>query len=491
MPSTRLYPTPALRSLPTVSPSRPAIQWARWLALVDVAQAAALATALVVCARTLVSPAPFEYAESDTATWIWMLRHGQPIYGPLAGLPTRLSHYPPLQLWLVARLAPSDGAILTVARALSLFGLALTALAARLCVARATGSARAGRSAALLVITTAPIVFFGASGRSDLLALGLAALAMTLVALRVRGWPLLAAVLFALAVLCKHNVIILALGALWWASWRRPRQALVLGAVLAGCVGAVVLRLHLLVPLVAWMPTSWRLGSFLAPALSDVLPQAAALVIIAGLWRARRRIPAEAAAVLEPWLAAAALGCLWLPALARVGASTNYLLEWLLALAITSSIAAQLGIAARWQRLHAAATSVRTLAKLWPLLFVVIPRVEAEQRAARQALASAGTGDRVLAERAWLATAAGQPPLVIPFLSHQLALRHLWNEGPLVELAEHRQLTEVLLDFALDEAVPAQRHLDRFSPELLDALRRGYVLSSQVGELHVYRPRRD
>ncbi len=462
------------------------LQRPRRLAIVDGLQRAALATALVLVVRTLTSPAPFDYGESDTATWIWLLRHGQPIYGPLTALPLRLTHYPPLQLWLVAKLAPSDGAILTVARLLSLCGLVLTALAARLCVARATGSTRAGSQAALLVATTTQLVYFGASGRGDLFALGLAALAMTTVALRVRGWPLVAALLFALALLCKHNLVVLPLGVLGWALWRQPRQALGFGLTLVALVGVSVWRLHLLVPLVAWTQTGWRLSDLAALTLTEVLPSAAALVVVAGLVRRRRRVPVPAAAVLEPWLVACALGSVWLLALARVGSSANYLLEWLLALVIASTIAAELGLGARWQRLHVAAASLQTLVKLVPLVLVVLPRAERELTLARQTLAS--TSGPVLAERTWLATAAGRPPVIIPFFAHQLAQRRLWSEAPLIDLARQQQLTRVLLDFSLAEAAPARRHEDRFAPALLAALRCGYVQAATVGELHVYVP---
>ena len=462
------------------------LQRKRRLMLVDGLQRAALATALVALVRTLVSPAPFDYGESDTATWVWLLRHGQPIYGQLSTPSLRLSHYPPLQLWLVAKLAPSDGAILFVARALSLCGLVTTALAARLCVVRATGSTRAGWNAALLVATTAQLVYFGASGRADLFALGLAALAMTTVALRVRGWPFAAALLFALALLCKHNLVVLPLSVLAWSLWRQPRHAIAFGLTLAGIVAACVWRLQLFVPLVEWTHTGWRLSCFLSLMLSDVLPGALALVVVARLVRNWRLVPERATAVLEPWLVACAIGGVWLLALARVGSSSNYLLEWLLAVAVTSTMAAQLGVGVRWQRLHVVAMSLLTLVKLVPLALVVMPRVESELALAHAALAT--TSGPVLAERTWLATAAGQPPVVIPFLSHQLAQRHLWDEAPLIDLAQRKQLTRVLLDFSLAEAVPAQRHDDRFAPALLTALRHNYVQTATVGELHVYAP---
>src|SRR6266542_3380667 len=147
---------------------RPSARPARWLAWVDVLQWVAVAGALSWCARTFTSPAPFEYAESDTATWAWMLRHGEPVYGPLGGLPMRLTNYPPLHLWLVARLAPRDAAIMTVARLLSLSGLLSTVVMARFCVAHATGSRRAGTSVALLLLVTFQLVYFGASARADL-----------------------------------------------------------------------------------------------------------------------------------------------------------------------------------------------------------------------------------------------------------------------------------------------------------------------------------
>jgi hypothetical protein len=458
----------------------------RSLAVVDALQLAAVATSLAFCMRALASRAPFEYGESDSATWAWMLRHGEPLYGPLAGLPMRFTHYPPLHLWLIARLATSDGAILPVARGLSLFGLALTALMARLCVARATGSARAGWSAALLLAGTCQLVYFGASGRGDLFGLGLGATAMTMLALRLPGWPLGSAVLFSLALLCKHNLVVLPVGALLWAAWRHPWQAVRLGLGMSVLVGAVVWRLELWTPLVSWTHTGWRFSSFAWLLFGDVLPIAAALAVVVQLLRGWRRIPAHAARVLEPWLVAAAVGCVWLLALGRVGSAANYLLEWLVAIAILSTAAAKLRIVPGWQRLHVVSTSAQTLATLLPLLLVAMPRVEAELSAARRALAS--SSGPVLAERTWLATATGHPPVVIPFFARQLAQRHLWSEAPLLALARRRQLTQVLLDFSLDDAAVARDRRDRFSPELIALLRRGYVLSERVGELRIYVP---
>jgi hypothetical protein len=220
--------------------------------------------------------------------------------------------------------------------------------------------------------------------------------------------------------------------------------------------------------------------------LTDVLPSVAAIIVVAWGARQLRRLPAFTAAVLEPWLVACAAGALWLLALGRVGSSSNYVLEWLLALSVAATIAAHFGIGARLMRVHVTAAAVSTLVKLVPLVLVILPRCERELDLARALPPANGP---VLAERTWLATVAGRPPVVMPFFAHQLALRHLWNEAPLVDLARRQRLTRVLLDFALDDPALAQRHEDRFAPELLAALRRNYVQTATVGQLHVYVPR--
>src|SRR5687767_11520265 len=73
---------------------------------------ACLACSIVLWVNVLWSPTPFHYADGDTATWIWLLRHGQDIYQAPAGLPVWQSNYPPLYLRLVAALTPRDDLIL-------------------------------------------------------------------------------------------------------------------------------------------------------------------------------------------------------------------------------------------------------------------------------------------------------------------------------------------------------------------------------------------
>src|SRR5437879_2862004 len=79
---------------------------------------------LVFWASVFGDPAPF-YADSDTATWIWLLRHGTDIYARPSGLPMWSTNYPPLFLRLVAALAPSDQSILRTGGLVALCGFLL------------------------------------------------------------------------------------------------------------------------------------------------------------------------------------------------------------------------------------------------------------------------------------------------------------------------------------------------------------------------------
>jgi hypothetical protein len=126
------------------------------------------------------------------------------------------------------------------------------------------------------------------------------------------------------------------------------------------------------------------------------------------------------------------------------------------------------------------------------MCLAIIPARRAEQAAARAALA--GVDGPVLAEQTFWAAGAGRAPLVVPFLTTQLAAAGRWDPAPLVEAIERGTVERALLGFPLDADVANDRlsfHAERFPGAVLAALRARYVLERRADgvDLWVYRPR--
>jgi hypothetical protein len=451
------------------------VHLARWSVAVAVVAMLGFWLAALRC------PMAFDYAESDVATWIWLLRHHHDLYRATAGEPFLGSNYPPLQLVLVTWLAGSDASILVVGRVLSLVAIAATAIFVGLNVAHLGSSRAAGVAAALLFVATARAGYFAAVCRPDAIALTLDAAAVTLCARRVRGWPWASAILFAASLLCKHNLVAGPIAVAVWA-WRRDRAAaLHFTMTLALVVGCVVIGGSLVEPLVRWSLAGYSVTRLLRWLVYAIAPSLFGLVaIVRALWTTR---PARGSP-LEVWthvLIAAVVATL---ALGRIGSSANYVLELVLALVIVGATVAPFTVA--W-RCHRIVTAIECLAVVTYQLAIRLPNASRESIAARAWMADAR--GPVLAETTWYATQAGRAPLTIPFLATQLT--NGASAAPL--LREAPRCDRLLFNFDLDDAEAWRAHRDRILPDLIATLRAGhrYRLVEHVGELYVYAPRND
>jgi hypothetical protein len=461
------------------------------------ARGLALAAFVVIAsfwALAVPFPTAYEYAEGDTATWIWIARHGEPLYRATSGLPMRRTNYPPLGLALAARAAPDDEHILATGRLLSLAGFALALAMVGLSVRAATGSAAAGLVAALLLGGTLRAGFWAGVCRPDALGFGCAAAGVTAAALRVRGWWLIAACMFAMALLTKQNLIVMPVGTAAWALLRERRRGLLLVAATGALLGAVLWRAPPLVDaLVRSSLAAWRPANFLRHLATSVAPSGLAIAMALALVRERARLPERARRVVGPWAGVLLAGLAWTVALGRVGADFNYLLELIAASTVLASIAAAHGKHARMFSMHAGICLVETAAWVAALALTVLPAKRAEAAAAARALR--GVDGPVFAEQSWYATASGHPPVVIPFLATQLAAGGRWDPAPLVEAVQRGELRRVLAGFSLEDDPAASRlrwHEERYPPGVVAALRERYRLVDRAappGELWIYAPR--
>ena len=433
--------------------------------------------------------APWEYAEGDCATWIWMLRHGESLYGAATGLAMRKSNYPPLYLGLVAQLAPSDGAILVTGRLVSLVGFSLAAAMVALCVRRATSSTGAAGIAVALLGGAASFGQWGAICRPDALAVGLGAAGVTCVALRVRGWPLAAACCFAASLMAKQSLIIFPVGAIGWALLSERRRGLLLAVATAALVLAAVSLGNLWQPLVENSVARWELQRFLKNGLRYAVPLTAGIVLSLGVFRRWPALSEEARGVAGPWLSVLLVALPWTASLGRVGASYNYLFELTVALSVLATLAAQTDRRGVLLLVHASLGLFFTLSSGLEQVAVTRPRAAAEMQAAQAALN--GVGGDVLSEQSAYVLSSGRPDVVVPFLAARLSAVGRWDSRPLVQALLRGEIARVLLQFSIDDADAAgeMEHRERFPSEVLSAIRARYELKRQAGELRIYEPR--
>lgn len=452
---------------------------------------------------------PYLYSDGDTGTWIWLLRHGEAVYGSpqqaglaaratgaladgLAdagpGLPMRLSNYPPLYMHAVAWLAPSDAAILRTGAVLSLLGFVAAMLGVGVSVARASGDATGGLVAALLLAGSGSAAYNAPSCFPDTAGLGLAVWGVTLAALRRRGWPVLSGLLFCAAVLVKHSLVVLPAGTCLWALTQRDtrRAALLLGASLALPLAATLWALDLFAPLVLWTQAPWTLANFTVQIAVWALPLLPGIGLLFALLRRRGETSTLATQVLGPWLVAALLGVVWLLALGRRGSGANYTIELITALSVIVPIATAHRIGPRLAWGHALSALALTIGLsvyhfgwIWP------------QQARDQALVQQVLRDRpgpVVAETPWYTTRLGRPPLIISYLATQLAHAGRWDATGLLSTLQAGQVAAVILNFPVG-TTPSPGHADRLPQGVLPLLRDHYQLSAQTASVFVYTPR--
>jgi hypothetical protein len=182
----------------------------------------------------------------------------------------------------------------------------------------------------------------------------------------------------------------------------------------------------------------------------------------------------------------------------KAGANSNYLLEWnLSACTLAGLVMARLIWGWRTMR---RAPSAAAVAYLLPLLMIaqqaeaafrfVVPSASLRQEQAdnvrnSQALLRIlrSSQEPVMSENMTLLYQAGRQVPFEPAIITQLAATGLWDETPLVDMI-HKRAFSVMLIHDIDDP-------DRYSPGIARAIKENYQPEEEVGQLTVYRPRKE
>lgn len=463
----------------------------------------------VVCsANRLAQPLEeLTYGESWLLDGARQVARGHGLYAPADQLPLMQIAYMPLYYALVGGLQRVFGdSGYTLGRLVSLIATLAGAAALVLSVRRLTRRWLFGLLAAGLFLTqNLTLLLWASQHRVDPLALGLTLVGLALFTYGRNG---AAAVLFVLAICTKQTFVVAPLAAaiaLWPCRGSLLRFA---GVLLGGIALCVVVA--------QWLTGGWFWWHVVTTNANE--PDLITFSVLMGGFMQFNGLPVLAAlgSLVLParpgervWRLYFVGTLLTLPAIAKLGASSNYWLE------LTAATSVLLTLAAAHLSHWPAARLVAPLAVLGSLL-VAVPGYQATAIQAARATADmlrppsphylslVGDGDGVvyrvdtgfvdfiaaqpgdlLTDNSGLAVAAGKPVLYEFQIFQLLQAEGYWSEQPILDAVAARRFSLVALMHPLDGPIDGTR----WSPNLQSALSRAYVPAGTRGGFWLYRPR--
>ncbi len=181
----------------------------------------------------------------------------------------------------------------------------------------------------------------------------------------------------------------------------------------------------------------------------------------------------------------------------KIGSAPNYLLEMVVATSLAVGIVlAETEVAEREDRsLLEILLPVLLLAQILATMHWPQSRLDFSYTPTRNDLYEAQNVERILgrssgpilAERPGLPLRAGHEPVFQPFICTQLALQGLWDEAPLLKRIRDREFALLVLSW---DAFKQPRDPERFTEDLVEAIRDSYEVSETFSRYVIYRPKR-
>lgn len=409
-------------------------------------------------------------------------------YQPIEQPPHLVANYPPLYPLLCSLGTGRFGPTFAVGRTLSFVAALGVAFGLGWILFHQSHQVKAAAIAGLFFLGTYHVYSWGAFHRVDLLALLFSVAALATCEARLHWlWTVAAC---SLAVLTRQAALAapLAIGC-YWLSQHRPRLAIRFWVTLALVVGSVSLLLHVLTggeylrhiivynrnrfiwpTLFYYARHTWQFYSILC---------ALGLFYLLRAFQQRRLD-------LPVWFLLFSFGTASL--CGKVGSAPNYLLElmtalcWIAGLVRTELRTSEPGTK-RWLELLLPALFILQvlgpvhLTHLPPLIqtarfdFAWTPTAEDRRRAEILEYYIRRAEGPVLAEDPGVALRAGRPVVYQPFICTQLEAQGLWDPAPVLQRIEAREFALLVLQINIDRTTAGT---DRFSPQMMEAIRRNY-----------------
>ncbi len=458
---------------------------------------------------------PLDYGEAPLVDQALRLARGENIYQrDLSEPPYTISNYPPLYPALMTPFVGLFGPSFLPGRLISVLCAVATAVFLGLILHTQTGNRIAALVAGGIFLAVPYVVGWSALARVDMLALALSTGALYTVSRFHDDWRGIAitGLLLTGAVYTRQSYGLAApLAAFVWLWHRRDwRAAFKLAGLVAGLGLALVLILQLVtgggfffnIVTANVNPFQWETVTRYARELSGLAP-----ILLIGAGALLFLLPGQlgAWALLTPYLLGATLAAV---TIGKIGSNVNYLLELSAALSLTAGALvawSSTGDRVRSGRVHRAsergwqpylhAAILLLLAIQSGLLIretLQRPIDDLKQRVKPMAnyedltwMIDHTEGTFLADEFAGLLTLQGRPLYLQPFEMTQLSNAGLWDQQPLVEEIRAGAFPYIFIHHFMGYPV----YMERWTPEMLDAIMATYAPTSFRANTLVFQPR--
>ncbi len=478
-----------------------------------------LAVYAIHAVQALLYPYPLDYGEAPLVDQAMRLVEGRPIYRTdLTAPPYTITNYPPLYVLTMAPFVRLFGPNFWAGRLISIVGALATAFFLGGVVEAHSRDRFAARLTALLFLALPYVASWSKLARIDLLALALGTAALYTIARRPQDNRALAgtALLLSAAIYTRQSYALAApLAAFIWVWARRGWRA---AFALAGMVGGLCLVLFMILNLTTGggfffnivtanvNPFNFETVERYVRELRDLVPIllflcVVLLVVIPA--RARKRLDSAAGwPMASPFLIGALLSAI---TVGKIGSNVNYLLELCAALALVAgTVTAWSGKVWRNDAPSPAPTWVPPLVRSVVLILLAAqagmvlrftllhPVQDFKYRASGravlrelQAIVAETDGPILADEYMGMLTLNGKPLYIQPFEVTQLANANLWDQTPLLNDIRAEKFPLILIHHFHGYPV----YMERWTPEMLDAIQEAYIADAIKADTIVFRPR--
>ena len=456
-------------------------------------------------------PYPLDYGEAPLIDQAMRLAAGQNIYRPdLSSPPYTIANYPPLYVLSLAPFVKLFGPTFLAGRAISVLCAVASAIFGALIVYSQTKDRVAAVTSGMLLLAIPYVAYWSSLARIDLLALALSLAGLYLLA----RWPttqwstIASALLLVAAIYTRQSYALAApLAAfVWlWTRDRRPlrrslsraeprssRQALGLAAMVGGLALILFLTLNALTRGGFYFNiVTANVNEFGVERLQGNLRRlrdtAPVLLVIGGAFLVLAPGRVRSWPLLVPYLIGAALSAL---TIGKIGSNVNYFLELSAALSLAAGALVAWSRKHRWLRVALLVLlALQTGQLMQTMLDEYAERLNGRLESVRDVRKLkdlvAGAEGLVLAdEYMGLVTLQGRPLYIQPFEVTQLANAGLWDQTPFIESIRDKEFSLILV---YHHPNYAGLHKERWTPEMLAAIKKAYVLADLVADTRVYR----
>lgn len=428
-------------------------------------------------------PVAYDITESVLFHRALLLSGGENIYPLLQSAPYFVTPYTPLAFFIVSILIKIFGPVLWLGRVTSLLAFFGTLFACAYLIKEKCGGYLRSLCFMSLLLCSYHVISNALFIYNQWVGIFLSVLGLAMLSRR----PYFAFFIMSLGIMARQSQFLAPMAALIWFASKDFRQAFMLGLFFCVCtVLELIVTGHFFGStffqhIFTYTVGTYSLADFERLAAYCILPYI--LFVVIGALIIYKRVKMRELDLLSIYLL---LNTLWLFAALRSGSASNYFLEFYLALFLVIMPV-----------IHSGAMKKTAIIQL--VMIVVFTAYMLHWNGARVAerdlavkkivpILKKAAGD-VIVEDPILAIESGHRLYLEGFPMTSLVSRGLWDQGAFVKDLEDGKFAAVVLQFDVGSGNLYFTAKERFTEEMRDALRTGYILKDKIDPFYLYFPK--